>query len=410
MSTIDDEKRAFSDVVFARQEKHTLLPDPEPRDQKYLIISVDDHLIEPRDTFLGRLPAKHAEQAPRVVEDDDGVEWWLIEGNKEPNIGANSVVGRPMDEWSAEPTRYDEMRRGTWDIDERVRDMDINGIYASLCFPSMVFGFAGQRFLRMRDHELALCCVRAYNDWAVEEWAGRYPDRIISCQIPWLGDPSAAAAEVRRNAAKGCKAVAFTENPEKLGLPSLHTGHWDPFFAACEETETVVNLHVGSSSQITQPSTDSPPDVTISLFTVNALVASVDWLFSRIPVRFPGLKLAFSEGGFGWVPMVLDRLEYLENRTTTPTWQGIGLTPAEVFKRNFWFTSYWDPSSYAVRDRIGVDRIMVESDYPHADTTWPDTQEHMARQLAGLPEGDVRKVTHENAAALYRHPLPGSRP
>ncbi|MEY2432745.1 MAG: hypothetical protein QOC92_2470 [Acidimicrobiaceae bacterium] len=406
MASVDEETRAFSDVCFPRQEHHTLLPDPEPRPHTYLLISVDDHLVEPRGTFQGRLPAKFAADTPRVVEDDEGVEWWLIEGNKEPNIGANSVVGRPMEEWSAEPTRYDEMRRGVWDIHERVRDMDINGVYASLCFPSMVFGFAGQRFMAMRDHELGLACTRAYNDWVIDEWAAPYPDRIIPCQIPWLRDSAAAADEVRRNAARGFKAVAFTENPEKLGLPSLHTGYWDPFFAACEETETVVNLHVGSSSQISRPSSDSPPDVTISLFTVNALAASVDWLFSRIPVRFPGIKLAFSEGGFGWVPMVLDRLEYLEKRTVTSTWAGIDLTPAEVFKRNFYFTSYWDPSSFALRNRVGLDHIMIESDYPHADTTWPDTQACMAEQLAGLAESDVRKITHENAAALYRHPLP----
>jgi predicted TIM-barrel fold metal-dependent hydrolase len=408
MTTLDDDPRAFSDVSFPRQQRHTLLPDPEPRPPRYLLISVDDHLVEPRDVFLGRLPASLAEHAPRVVEDDEGVEWWLIEGRKEPNIGANSVVGRPREEWSAEPTRYDEMRRGVWDIHERVRDMDINGVYASLCFPSMVFGFAGQRFLHMKDRELGLACVKAYNDWIIEEWASPYPERIIPCQVPWLRDPSVAAEEVRRNAARGFKAVAFTENPELLGLPSIHSGHWDPFLAACEETDTVVNLHVGSSSQITRPSTDSPPDVTIALFTVNALTASVDWLFSRIPVRFPGIKVVFSEGGFGWVPMVLDRLEYLETRTVTLTWQGVDVTPAEAFRRNFWFTSYWDPSSFALRDRIGLDHLMIESDYPHADTTWPDTQARMAEQLEGMPEADVRRITHENAAALYRHPLPAA--
>jgi len=224
--------------------------------------------------------------------------------------------------------------------------------------------------------------------------------------VAWLGDPEIAAREIVQNAAKGFKAVAFSENPEKLGLPSIHTGYWDPFLRACAETGTVVNLHVGSSSQISQPSSDSPPEVTVTLFAVNAITASVDWLFSKVAVRFPDIRIVFAEGGIGWVPMILDRLDYQATRTRTSTWAGIEELPSDVFRRNFWLTSYWDPSAFAVRQRIGIDRLMVESDYPHADTTWPDTQARMAEQLAGMPTTDVRKVTHENAASLYRHPLP----
>jgi predicted TIM-barrel fold metal-dependent hydrolase len=240
----------------------------------------------------------------------------------------------------------------------------------------------------------------------IDEWTAPYPERIIPSQVVWLLDAEIAAAEVRRNAERGFKAVNFTENPQKLGLPSIHTGYWDPLFAACEETQTVLNLHVGSSSQVTHPSTDAPVDTIAALFMVNSMVASVDWVYSGIPVRFPELKIALSEGGIGWVPAVLDRLEYLFEFPRTATWPDRSISPADILRRNFWFASFWDPSAFEHRHQIGIDHIMVEADYPHVDSTWPDTQAMIDRELQGLPAEDVRKITCENAARLYRHPLP----
>jgi predicted TIM-barrel fold metal-dependent hydrolase len=384
-----------------------LLPDPEPREQLHLIISVDDHLVEPPDTFAGRVPGRYADRAPRVIEDEDGRQYWLIDGGLEINVGGNAAAGRSPDaSIGGESVRFDEMRRGAWDIDERIKDMDLNGIYASLSFPSTVFGFCGQRFLRMRDPKLGLACMRAYNDWISDVWAAPYPERIIPSQVTWLADPETAAQEIRRNAARGFKAVAFSENPQKLGLPSIHTGDWDPFLAACEETQTVVNLHVGSSSQVSFPSSDAPLDVMSALFSVNSILAAADWVYSKIPLRFPGLKIALSEGGVGWVPMLLDRLDFLAMFPRTTTWTE-DIPPAEVLRRNFWFTTFWDPSAFSQRERIGVEHIMVEADYPHIDSTWPNTQAFIAEQLVGIPPDEARKITCENAAALYRHPLPG---
>lgn len=383
-----------------------VLPDPEPRERRHLIISVDDHLVEPPDVFTKRLPKKYLDRAPRVVE-EEGREYWLIDGGLELNVGGNAAAGRSIDApLGGESVRFDEMRRGAWDIHERIRDMDINGIYASLGFPSMVFSFAGQRFMRIRDPALGRLCVQAYNDWVIDEWTAPYPERIIPSQVVWLLDAEIAANEVRRNAERGFKAVNFTENPQKLGLPSIHTDYWDPLFAACEETRTVLNLHVGSSSQVTHPSTDAPVDTIAALFMVNSMVASVDWVYSGIAIRFPELKIALSEGGIGWVPAVLDRLDYLFEFPRTATWPDRSISPADILRRNFWFASFWDPSAFEHRHQIGIDHIMVEADYPHVDSTWPDTQAMIDRELQGLPAEDVRKITCENAARLYRHPLP----
>jgi predicted TIM-barrel fold metal-dependent hydrolase len=275
------------------------------------VISVDDHLIEPPGMFEGRLPSRLADRAPRIVERDDGVQHWEYEGRMYPNVGLNAVAGRRKDTWSMDPSRFDEMRPGCFDIHARIADMDINGIWASLCFPSLVAGFCGSVFSRSDDPELGLACLRAWNDWHSEVWAGTYPERIIPLQLPWLADIAVAAEEVRTNAARGFKAVSFPEFPARLGLPSIFSGRWDPYFAACEETSTVVCLHTGASSWAPFASPDPPFELFPTLFPVNALVAAAEWLWSGVPVRFPDLAIALSEWGIGWVPMLLDRVDYV---------------------------------------------------------------------------------------------------
>lgn len=388
----------------------TFLPEPERRPRRYTVISADDHIVEPPHTFSGRVPARLAERAPRVVEQEDGSQVWVYDGQEIPNVGFNAVVGRPVSEYSFEPTRFDEMRRGAWDIHERVRDMDVNGVYASVNFPSFLPGFCGQRLqLSTTDPELALAAVRAWNEWHIEEWAGSYPDRIVPCQIPYLLDPEVGAAEIRRNAERGFKAVTFSEGPQHLGLPSLHTGHWDPIMRACAETGTVVNLHIGSSGISPSTADDAPPDVIGVLFFGYAMFAAVDWLYSLIPVRFPDLRLCMSEGGIGWVAGLIDRLDHiLSYHEMYGTWSGIELTPAEVLRRSFWFCAVEDQSSFTLRDRIGVDHILVESDYPHCDSTWPDTQRVLQEEIGALPEADIERITWRNASELYRHPVPES--
>ena len=149
---------------------------------------------------------------------------WRYEDREYPNIGLNAVIGRPKEEWSMEPARFDEMRRGCWDIDARIADMDLAGIWASLNFPSLIAGFSGTVFWKSDDPELGLAVLRAWNDWHLDAWAGAYPDRIIPLQLPWLADPQLAAEELRRNAARGFKAVSFPELPAQCGLPACTPG------------------------------------------------------------------------------------------------------------------------------------------------------------------------------------------
>jgi hypothetical protein len=256
------------------------------------VISVDDHLIEPPDLFEHRLPAALAPAAPRIMEQEDGTQSWVFEGKLYPNVGLNAVVGRPRAEWSMEPARFDEMRPGCFDIDARILDMDRAGIWASLCFPSLVSGFCGAVYSRATDRDLGLACMRAFNDWHLEVWAGTYPDRIIPLQLPWLADIEVATTEVRANAARGFKAVSFPEFPAQLQLPSIFSGRWDPFFAACEETGTVVCLHTGASSWAPLPSPDPPFELLPTVFPVNALLAAGEWRCASRTCRSPCPKAA----------------------------------------------------------------------------------------------------------------------
>jgi predicted TIM-barrel fold metal-dependent hydrolase len=388
--------------------KGYLKPEPDPREVHYTVISVDDHIVEPKGMFQGRLPKKFENQAPRVVPIDNG-EAWVFEEVSYPQLGFNAMVGREGDHWTFEPTSWDDMRPGCWNIHDRVKDMDINGIWASANFPSFIAGFCGSRFSAAKDPELGHAVMQAWNDWMFEEWHGAYPDRIIPLALTWLPDPELGAAEVRRNAARGVHAVSLPELPHRLGYPSLHSGYWDPILRACEETDTVVCLHVGSAGLPGDLASDGPePGLSATLFQAMSLNSCADWLWSGVALRFPGLRIAMSEGGIGWVPMLKDRLEFMLAKSGhgRSQWPSRDVTPTQVLERNFWFCTIDDPSSIASRHRIGIDRIMVETDSPHADSTWPDSQQFFVDMFAGVPEDEIRLMTHGNAAALFRHPLP----
>jgi predicted TIM-barrel fold metal-dependent hydrolase len=379
-------------------------PEPSPREVRYTVISVDDHLVEPPGMFEGRLPARFQERAPKVVETSQGHQVWEFDGNHYSQVGMNAVAGRRPESVAVEPFRFDQMRPGCWDIHARIKDMDINGVWASLNFPSQITGFCGRVFSTASDPELGLETTRAWNDWLFEEWYSPFPERIIPLGITFLSDPVAGANEIRRNAERGFRAVALPERPHRIGLPSIFEEYWQPIIEACAETETVIALHVGSSGLADLPPGAPAMVLAATLFGQLSLTACTEWLWSGWSVRFPDLKIAMSEGGIGWVAMLLDRLDNLVDRS------GYGLAwddrPADVLKRNFWFCTIDDPSTIGTRHRIGVDHIMVETDYPHGDGTWPDTQEVIAQVWGHLPPDELRALCSENAARLFRHPLP----
>ena len=367
-----------------------------------ILISVDDHVVEPPDMFQNHLPAKYKDAAPRVVVAEDGSDVWLYEGQQLPNIGLNAVAGKPHEEYGIEPTTFAEMRTGCYDIHDRVKDMNANGVLGSMCFPSFP-QFCGQLFARTQDKQVALAMLQAYNDWHVDEWCGSYPGRFIPLALPPVWDPQLMAAEVHRMAAKGCRAVTFSENPEKLGWPSFHNEHWDPFWQAVSDTGTVVCLHIGSSSQLTITSVEAPINVMISLQPMNLVQAAADLLWSRVMTEFPLVRFALSEGGIGWIPYFLERVDYVYEHHQAWTGQDLPMKPSELFKERFITCFIDDASGLKNREDVGIKQMTWECDYPHSDSTWPESPERLAKSLAGIPDDEIRAITYQNAMRLFHY-------
>jgi predicted TIM-barrel fold metal-dependent hydrolase len=386
------------------------------------IISVDDHVIEPPGVWQDRLPAKYKDVGPRVKRapmgemtfvggkfayapgtDGPSCDWWHYEDLAIPQTRLSAAVGFDRDEVKITAITYEEMRRGCWDPKARLEDMDANWTDAQMCFPSFP-RFCGQTFLEADDKDLALLCVKAYNDWMVEEWCGDSNGRLIPLIIIPLWDAQLAADEVRRNAARGVRAVCFSEIPPFLGLPSIHSGDWDPFFAACAETSTVVNMHIGSSSKMPSTSADAPPAVGSTLTFGNAMSSMVDFLMSGVLVRYPNLTLAYSEGQIGWIPYILERADKVweENRGWNGVYGKIPEPPSTYYYRQIYGCFFDDEHGLSpdALERCGVDNITFETDYPHSDSTWPHSKETAQKLMGHLPPETVRKLVRGNAITM----------
>jgi predicted TIM-barrel fold metal-dependent hydrolase len=385
------------------------------------IVSVDDHVVEPPHVWERWLPAKLRDRGPKVERrgigtmkhvgggtyeqtfDPDGpqADCWIYEDLVYIHKRHVAAVGFDRDDMSMSPITYDEMRPGCYDPKARVEDNEVNHVEASLCFPTFP-RFCGQTFTEAKDRELGEACVYAYNDWMVEEWCGDSDGHLIPLIIVPLWDAELAAAEVRRNAERGVHAVCFSEIPPHLGLPSIHSGAWDPFFAACEDTETVVNMHIGSSSRMPATSPDAPTAVAASLSFNNAMASMTDWLFSGKLVQFPNLKLAYSEGQIGWIPYILERADTVweEHRAWAGVRDIVPEPPSTYYYRQIYGCFFRDQHGIDSIDKVGVDNTTFETDYPHTDSTWPHTKKVAMELTAGLDPVVVRKLMRSNAIRM----------
>ncbi len=386
------------------------------------IISVDDHVVEPSHVWKDWMPSQFVDRAPRIERRGIGpmvhvgggtyeVSWdpngpqadcWLFEDLVYVHKRHVAAVGFDRDDMTMSPITYDEMRPGCYQPKARIDDMELNHVEASLCFPTFP-RFCGQTFTEATtDRELGMACVRAYNDWMVEEWCGDSGGRLIPlCLIP-LWDAELAAKEVRRNAARGVRAVCFSEIPPHLGLPSIHSGYWDPFFAASAETGTVVCMHIGSSSKMPATSGDAPASVAATLSFGNAMASLADFLFSGVLIRFPSLKLAYSEGQIGWLPYILERADdvWEDHRAWTGSHDLVPEPPSTYYYRQVFGCFFKDRHGLESLDRVGVDNVTFETDYPHTDSTWPDTKKVAEEMMADLSDEQIYKIVRGNAIRM----------
>ncbi|MEX1217093.1 MAG: amidohydrolase family protein [Acidimicrobiales bacterium] len=406
----------------------TTAPNPAAIDTTRVIpkiVSVDDHIVEPADLWTSRLPKKYEGIGPRLERlrvDNlkfDGMnysfdiveptaaggkfaDFWCYEDLQIPMRRIITAVGFPPEERTMLPVTYEEMRKGCWDQTARLEDMDANHTEASLCFPTFP-RFCGQTFTEAKDRELALLCVQAYNDWMVEDWcAGAGKGRLIPLIIVPLWDAELAAAEVRRNAARGVHAVCFSEIPPFLGLPSIHSGYWEPFFKACAENDVVINMHIGSSSRMPATSPDAPAAVQATLSFNHGMASLADWIFSGVLVRYPTLKLAYSEAQMGWIPYAMERANnvWKEFRGWAFDNDAVPEPPEFYFRRQVFACFFRDDFGLKNLEAVGIDNVVFETDYPHSDSTWPNTEQFVREMSTDIDDATLYKIVRGNAIRM----------
>ena len=386
------------------------------------MISVDDHVMEPKELWQEQLPASLRERGPRTVrekvklsfkgghygfernaEDGQWCDVWLFDDLVTPTGLLHAPAGVPRDEQRNIPAVYEDFRDGTWDQTARLADMDLNHVDAAINYPNIFPRFAGQGFLERSDKELALTCLRIYNDWMIDDWcAGAGKGRLIPLTLVPLWDPALAAEEVRRCAAKGSYAIAFSENVAKLGQPSLYTGAWDVLWEACQETDTSVSMHIGSSSSMPTTSDDAPLATSMSMYAQNAQGSLCDWVFSGSLERFPDITIAYAESQVGWMPFQLERMDAVW-RDGRGDVDNVKTLPSEQVKGRVYGCVFDDLHGLINRDAVGTDHILWETDYPHSDGTFPHSRKiaHELFTAAGMNAEECRMVLRSNAVKAY---------
>jgi predicted TIM-barrel fold metal-dependent hydrolase len=424
------------------------------RMQDLWLVSVDDHVIEPEHVWQDRLPARHRDLGPKWVRDDSGAAWTYEDVRVPVNAtvtGAANLDPADMPPvW--DPLDFDRINPACYDPVARVGVMDADHVLSSILFPNLP-RFCGQLFAESKDKELGMLCVRAYNDWMIDEWCAAAPGRFIPNVLIPLWDPAAAARELERCADLGARAFCFSQAPHRLGLPSIHDpdGYWDPVFATADHTGMVLCTHLGSASQLPDSAPDAPIMVSTTLLQFAGQETLLDWLFGRPFDRFPNLKVCLSENGIGWIPAVLEVAEWFmeAGRRGQPVPGQPGpagdeaadpapaAAPAAMdragravkgflgagsaadmrrfgagrrggafdlrarFRDHIFGCFIKDDHGVRSIDELGFDNVMMETDFPHMSSSYPHTSEAAARALTALTAEQRDKLLTGNAARLF---------
>ncbi len=375
----------------------------------YTIIDVDTHVTEAPDLWTSRVPAHMRDAVPRLDTDAKGRMWWYIGDRRIANPGLTATAGGgDMKSW---PTSYDEMHPGAFDAAERLKYMDQMGIWAMVMYPN-VGGFGSQEFLRLEDPELKLTCVQAYNDWQTE-WASADARRLLPITSTPFWDVEATVREVRRCAAMGHKGILFTGDPQSLGQPVIGDPHWDPLWEVSVELGMPISFHIGSGNMdgtLTREKVDTYgrmaafTEISVNVFMMNANHLC-DLLLSGVLTRYPDIKFVSVESSIGWIPFTLEALDYqfMGNRVAEER-PDMDMLPSAYFERNV-YACYWFEQVAPRRlfDKVGVDNIMFETDFPHPTSLYGDDVHNCIE--TGLADCDAetrRKILWDNAQQLYQ--------
>jgi predicted TIM-barrel fold metal-dependent hydrolase len=383
------------------------------------VIDVDAHITEPPDLWTRNAPAAYAERVPRVVEIDGGLQW-VVDGVPIGRAMGASVIRRDGEKqpgfdfvrWGA-----DDIAVAAYDMEARVAVLDDLGLWAQVLYPN-VGGFGAQGFGEVADPELRRLCATLYNDAMVEIQETSGGRLLPMALVPWW-DVDASVAEVARAAADGLRGVNLCSDPQVQGTPDLGEAAWDPFWAACAEHAMPVNFHIGASATSMTwfgtspwPSHDDERKLAIGsamMYLSNARIIA-NLVFSGVLERHPDVRFVSVESGIGWIPFFLESLDYQLHESAPSVIDQLSMLPSEYFRRQvygcFWFEAVSLPS---VIDALGSARLMFETDFPHPTCLYPDPIGRVAAATADLDDATVRRLLQDNAADLYRVPLPAAR-
>ena len=369
----------------------------------YPIIDCDAHVNEPPDLWLERLPSKWKDRAPQVRHDDNG-DLWIFDGGREKwPVGLTAVAGLSYFDYKPMGITYASMRPGSFDTDARLDDMDADGIYAQILYPSVTL--RGAR-IYSQDRDLQVACVRAYNEWLLEfcEDSG---GRLIGQSILPTSNLEDAIAELEwtlENDHRGCVISSF---PNGSLDPKPED---DKFWALAEEAGIPIAVHIGSfvrgSLAGRRESWSSLAFVGMAALTKaggQTLPVVCDILFSGIFQRFPGLQIVLVESNIGWIPTLLEQSDdmFRRYRWYTGAANEQKEMPSDIFFRNFWASFMVDTVGMDLRHRMNVDHMMWSTDYPHSGSDWPDSRVTIERVFRDVPVNEVKKMLHTNCKTLY---------
>ena len=368
------------------------------------IISAVDQVIEPPALWTERLSkSKFGARIPHIERSAGGVDRWIVDGRAYA-LAQSADVGALLLDRVATAKQWDDIPNAAYDPAARLKAMDEDGVGHSVLYPSLA-GFSGERFGALADPELALACVQAYNDWLIDEWMHTSNRFIPQCVVP-LSPINATVAEIRRAVGRGHRGVIFPAAPMQLGaLPHINDADYNPVWATCQELEVPLCFRAGSTPELFQ--FPMPPNLAPELAaamqsatrSASAVFDLTNILFSRILLRFPKLKVVFAGSTIGWGTFLLEYADhqYEQDHCDYP------LKPSEMFHRQCYLTAWYDQAKVNA-PHIGIDNILWSTNFPAADSSWPDTLKHVTKGLAGMSDIEQRQILSGNAAKLYKIP------
>ncbi len=367
--------------------------------QNYDIVSADSHINEPPDLFMN-VPKALKELAPKVVSYEKGDAWIMAPGAEPRFVSTSAVAGRKKEEYLKEPVTYANMCKGSFDPAARLKDMDIDHLDADVMYPGIM------RYLeRCANDEIRLACAHAYNEW-MADFCKFNPARLAGIGVvPMLDDNGGknAVEAIKFAAKKGIRSVFLSQRDG--GVPLNHPST-EPFWTAAEELNMPVSIHIHTTpflrglkpEQLALMGTKEMGITTVTL-CMSEHVGLM--MFGGVFMRHPKLKIVFAEGGIGWVPAFLERADHVFRVHKPYLGSTITELPSETWRKQCYATFQEDVAGIRLRDMMGVETLMWASDYPHTDTTWPDSKKIIDKTFAGVPANEKHKMISENAARLY---------